>query len=63
LEAKGYMGRGELAPDDLVIAIAKDSVRREGRDGFILDGFPRTVAQAEALDKVLEELERRFRRS
>lgn len=56
LEAKGYMSRGELVPDDLVIAIAKDSVQRDGCDGFILDGFPRTVAQAEALDRVLGEL-------
>ncbi|MDO8588650.1 MAG: adenylate kinase [Armatimonadota bacterium] len=56
LKAKAYMDRGELVPDDVVIAIALDSIGREGRSGFILDGFPRTVAQADALDKALAEL-------
>jgi adenylate kinase len=56
LKAKAYMDRGELVPDEVVIAIAKDAVQREGQSGFILDGFPRTVAQAEALDVVLDEL-------
>ncbi|MDD3718214.1 MAG: adenylate kinase [Actinomycetota bacterium] len=54
LEAKGYMDRGELVPDDLVIKIVKD--RLEAPDcceGFILDGFPRTVAQADALGAML----------
>ena len=54
--AKSYIERGELVPDEVVIAIAKDAVQRDGESGFILDGFPRTVAQAEALDKVLGEL-------
>jgi len=56
LKAKGYMDRGELVPDDVVIAIARDAVACEGQKGFILDGFPRTVAQAEALDKALAEM-------
>ena len=56
LQAKSYMDRGELVPDDIVIAIAKDTLGREGRDGFILDGFPRTVVQAKALDEALAEL-------
>jgi adenylate kinase len=56
LKAKAFMDRGELVPDEVVIAIAKDSVQREGQSGFILDGFPRTVAQAEALDTVLADL-------
>lgn len=56
LKAKSYMDRGELVPDEVVIAIAKESLQREGKNGFILDGFPRTVAQAEALDKVLDEI-------
>ncbi len=51
-EAEGYMQRGQLVPDDLVIEMIEHEL--EGtRDGFILDGFPRTVAQAEALDKSL----------
>jgi adenylate kinase len=56
LEAKSFMDRGELVPDEVVIAIAKDAVQREGESGYILDGFPRTVAQAKALDTVLGEL-------
>lgn len=58
-QAKSYMDRGELVPDELVIAIARERLAQDdcGR-GFLLDGFPRTVAQAEALDEVMEELQR-----
>jgi len=56
LKAKGYMDRGELVPDHVVIEIAKQKLAEVGKSGFILDGFPRTVPQAEALDKALEEL-------
>lgn len=55
LEAKAIMDRGELVPDRLVIDLI--DARLDGADasnGFILDGFPRTVAQAEALDALLE---------
>jgi adenylate kinase len=56
-EAKAYMDRGELVPDTLVIEIVADRLREEDcQAGFLLDGFPRTVAQAEALDKVLETM-------
>jgi len=51
LAAKEYMDRGDLVPDDVVIGILKDRIAKDdARNGFILDGFPRTVAQAEALD-------------
>jgi len=51
LKAKGYMDAGELVPDDLVIGLLKARIEREDcRQGFILDGFPRTIPQAEALD-------------
>lgn len=54
-EAKSYMDRGELVPDTLVIALIDDRLaRREGR-GFVLDGFPRTVPQAESLGRMLAE--------
>lgn len=57
-EAKAYMDRGELVPDTLVIEIVADRLREEDcKAGFLLDGFPRTVAQAEALDRVLETME------
>ena len=58
-QAQEYMDRGDLVPDDLVIAMILDKVEDEGDDGFLLDGFPRTVPQADAL---AEELEKRGRR-
>lgn len=55
--AKGYMDRGELVPDDVTIAMVKDRISRpDCEKGVLLDGFPRTVAQAEALDKMLATL-------
>lgn len=51
-QAAGYMQRGELVPDHLVIAMIENELR-DLRNGFVMDGFPRTVAQAEALDAVL----------
>jgi adenylate kinase len=49
-QAKGYMDRGELAPDDLVIALVRERSKQiDAEGGFILDGFPRNLAQAEAL--------------
>jgi adenylate kinase len=58
-EAKGYMDEGKLVPDDLVIAMILAKVEEEGDDGFLLDGFPRNVRQADAL---CEELEQRGRK-
>jgi adenylate kinase len=54
LKAKEYMDKGLLVPDEVVIDIIKDRLKEDDcRNGYILDGFPRTVAQAQALDKVL----------
>ncbi len=51
LKAKSYMDGGKLVPDEVVIAILKDRISKDDcKNGFILDGFPRTVPQAEALD-------------
>ena len=59
-QAKEYMDAGDLVPDELVVAMAADRLQEEdARDGFILDGFPRTLAQAKALDQQLAELGRR----
>jgi adenylate kinase len=56
LRAKDIMARGELAPDDLVVAIVSARIdEADARNGFILDGFPRTVPQARALDRMLGE--------
>ena len=56
LAAKARMDRGELVDDPTMIAIVRDRLLRpDARPGFVLDGFPRTVAQARALDEIVEE--------
>ncbi|PKM84937.1 MAG: adenylate kinase [Firmicutes bacterium HGW-Firmicutes-11] len=56
VEAKGYMDKGELVPDELVIALLRTRLDEEDcKTGFLLDGFPRTVAQAERLDNYLKK--------
>jgi adenylate kinase len=60
-EAKRYMDAGDLVPDELIVAMAADRLQQEdAQDGFILDGFPRTIAQADALDEQLSQLGRRI---
>src|SRR5882757_2080417 len=59
--AKDIMERGELVPDDVVVAIVSDRIDApDARNGFILDGFPRTVPQAHALDRMLKEKGRKL---
>lgn len=57
LDAKSYMDRGELVPDDTVVGLVEEHLERDGRaaGGFVLDGFPRTRRQAEELDRILTE--------
>ena len=56
IRARSYMDRGEYVPDDVVVSMVMDRLAEPDADkGFILDGFPRTVAQAEALERALEE--------
>ena len=57
--AKEYMDRGDLVPDEVIIGVIIERLENaEAADGFILDGFPRTMPQAEALDSELQELDR-----
>ena len=58
-KAKSFMDEGKLVPDDVVIGIIKDRLEESDcKEGFILDGFPRTIAQAEALDKMGIEIDK-----
>jgi len=60
-KAKSFMDQGGLVPDEVVIGIVRDRLSAaDCREGFILDGFPRTIPQAEALDAVLLELGKRI---
>lgn len=59
LQAKAYMDRGDLVPDEVTIGIVRERLSKDDcQKGFLLDGFPRTVAQAEALENILAELDR-----
>jgi adenylate kinase len=60
VKAQQFMDNGDLVPDELVIAMILDKVEEEGDDGFLLDGFPRTVGQADALTQEFEKLGRRL---
>lgn len=56
-KAKEYMDQGALVPDDVTIGIVKERLAKDDcKDGFLLDGFPRTVAQAEALQSLLSDM-------
>lgn len=57
LEAKKYMDAGQLVPDEVVVGLVRERIQQEDcKKGFMLDGFPRNVSQAETLDKMLSEL-------
>ncbi|WP_144557940.1 adenylate kinase [Bacillus pumilus] len=59
LEAKSFIDKGELVPDEVTIGIVRERLgKNDCEQGFLLDGFPRTVAQAEALEDILKELGR-----
>jgi adenylate kinase len=58
-QAKPIMERGDLVPDELMVALIRERLGEpDAAEGFVLDGFPRTLAQAEALDAMLREIER-----
>ena len=60
-QAKGFMDAGDLVPDSLIVAMARDRLNEaDAQDGFLLDGFPRTVEQADALNEMLDGLGRRI---
>lgn len=57
IKAKEYIDKGQLVPDELTVEIVKDRIKEDDcKNGFLLDGFPRTVAQADALNDVLNSL-------
>jgi len=61
LEAKSYMDAGNLVPDEVTIGIVRDRLsKKDCEKGFLLDGFPRTAAQAEALEEITNELDRKI---
>lgn len=56
-EAKSYMDKGELVPDSVTVGIVKERLSQsDAKEGFLLDGFPRTVEQAQALNDIMDEL-------
>lgn len=56
-KAKAYMDQGALVPDELVVDLVADRIKQDDcKDGYVFDGFPRTIPQAETLDKALEEM-------
>jgi adenylate kinase len=60
-EAKKYMNNGDLVPDDVIIGVAVERLQQDDcKDGFILDGFPRTIDQSKALDSELERVGRKL---
>jgi adenylate kinase len=61
LKAKSFMDQGNLVPDEVTIGIVRERLSKEDcAEGFLLDGFPRTVAQAEALENILSDLNRKI---
>ena len=57
IEAKKFIDQGKLVPDSVTIGLVKERLQEaDCKEGFMLDGFPRTIAQAEALDEILKEL-------
>ncbi|NHM33395.1 adenylate kinase [Neobacillus terrae] len=61
LKAKSYMDKGELVPDEVTIGIVRERLSKEDcESGFLLDGFPRTVPQAEALEEILNDLNKKI---
>lgn len=59
VEAQGYMDQGRLVPDEVVVGIVRDRLKApDCAEGFVLDGFPRTLPQAESLDATMQELKR-----
>jgi adenylate kinase len=57
LEAKKFMDAGELVPDSVILGLVREAIQDAG-SGFIMDGFPRTIAQAEGVDRMLEEMQK-----
>ena len=60
-KAKSYMDRGDLVPDEIIVGVVLDRIKEpDAEDGFLMDGFPRTVAQADALESALADAGRKL---
>ncbi|MBD3218725.1 MAG: adenylate kinase [candidate division Zixibacteria bacterium] len=59
-KAKEYMEKGDLVPDSLILDMIKETIESDQGEGFIFDGFPRTIPQAEGLDKMLESVDKKL---
>src|SRR3954466_6068132 len=60
-QAKSFMDKGELVPDEVTIGIVRERLSKDDcKNGFLLDGFPRTVPQAEALENLLSDLDKKI---
>src|SRR5205823_10168953 len=60
-KAKEFMERGDLVPDDVIVGVVLDRIKEpDAQDGFLMDGFPRTVAQADALERALSDAGRQL---
>lgn len=60
LKAKGYMEKGDLVPDSLILDMIKETLSQDKGQGFIFDGFPRTIPQAEGLDNMLSSVDKKL---
>ncbi|WAA12414.1 adenylate kinase [Fervidibacillus halotolerans] len=61
LKAKSYMDKGELVPDEVTVGIVRERLSKDDcKNGFLLDGFPRTIPQAEALEQILTDLNKQI---
>jgi adenylate kinase len=60
IEARKFMDAGELVPDSVILGLVREVIEDAGNSGFIMDGFPRTIAQAEGVDQMLHDMRKKI---